>query len=84
MYGFISGRSTVLPLITTLDNITFEMDKEHYRGEIINDLPDLTKSNTLLIAHDIKIFRPMMNRGDHSILQQDITIIEQLSDNWML
>ena len=25
-----------------------------------------------------------MNRGDQTILQQDITIIEKLSENWML
>ena len=53
----------------------------------INDLPDLTKSNTVLFSDDFKILRPMMNRDDYSILQQDITliaIIEQWSGNWRL
>ena len=44
----------------------------------INDLPDLTQSNTfLLFADDIKLIRPVMNRNDQSILQQEITVIEQ-------
>ena len=50
----------------------------------INYLPDLTKSNTFLFADDIEIFRPIMNRDDQTILQQDITIIEKWSENWML
>ena len=50
----------------------------------INDLPDLTQSNTFLFADDIKIFRPIMYRDDQSILQQDITITEKFSENWML
>ena len=53
------------------------MGREHFTDVILNDLPDLTKSNTFLFADDIKICRPIMNRDDHSILQQDITIIEQ-------
>ena len=50
----------------------------------INDLPDLTQSNTLLFADDINIFRHLMNRVDQTILQQDITVIDKWSENWML
>ena len=42
----------------------------------INDLPDLNKCNTFLLADDMKIFRPIINMDDHSILQQGITITE--------
>ena len=34
----------------------------------INDLPDLTQSDTFLFA-DIKIFRPIINTNDQDILQ---------------
>ena len=50
----------------------------------ISDLPDLTQTITFLFADDIKLFRPIMNRVDQSILQQDITVIEQWSEKWML
>ena len=50
----------------------------------INDLPDLTQSNTFLFADDINIFRPIINSDDQSILQQDITVTEQWMENWML
>ena len=50
----------------------------------INDLPDLTQSNTFIFADDIKIFRPIMNRDDQTILQQDITVLEKWGENWML
>ena len=50
----------------------------------INDLPDLTQSDTFLFADDIKIFRSIINTNDQDILQQDITTIEQWSHDWML
>ena len=50
----------------------------------INDLPDLTQSDTFLFADDIKIFRSIINTNDQDILQQDITTIEKWSHDWML
>ena len=50
----------------------------------VNDLPDLTKSNTFLFADDIKIFRAITNKNDPDILQQDLSILEQWSDKWLL
>ena len=157
-YGFISGRSTVLQLITILDTWTYEIDRGHHTDVIcmdfkkafdtvphkrlisklnslniskeivnwieafisnrrqkvgvngkesnwhdvtsgipqgsvlgpllfvlyINDLPDLTQSDTFLFADDIKIFRSIINTNDQDILQQDITTIEKWSHDWML
>ena len=34
----------------------------------INDLPDLIQSDTFLVADDITICRPIMNRDDQNIL----------------
>ena len=39
---------------------------------------------TIRFADDIKTFRLIMNRDDQNIVQQDITVIETLSENWML
>ena len=50
----------------------------------INDLLDLTQSDTFLFADDIKIFRPIINTNDQDILQQDITTKEKWSHDWML
>ena len=50
----------------------------------VNDLPDLTKSNTFLFADDIKIFRAITNKNDQDILQQDLSILEQRNDKWLL
>ena len=50
----------------------------------INDLPDLTQSDTFLFADDIKIFRSIINTNDQDILQQDIATIEKCSHDWML
>ena len=50
----------------------------------VNDLPDLTKSNTFLFADDIKIFRAITNKNDQDILQQDLSILEQWSNKWLL
>ena len=35
----------------------------------INDLPDLTQSDTFLFADDIKIFRSIINTNDQDILR---------------
>ena len=157
-YGFISGRSTVLQLITILDTWTYEIDRGHHTDVIymdfkkafdtvphkrlisklnslniskeivnwieafisnrrqkvavngkesnwhdvtsgipqgtvlgpllfvlyINDLPDLTQSDTFLFADDIKIFRSIINTNDQDIPQQDITTIYKWSHDWML
>ena len=50
----------------------------------VNDLPELTKSNTFLFADVIKIFRAITNKNDQDILQQDLSILEQWSDKWLL
>ena len=50
----------------------------------INDLPYLNKSNTFLFGDEVTIFRLIMNRTDHRLLQQIMTILDQWSDDWML
>ena len=52
----------------------------------INDLPNLTQSNTFLCAADIKLFRPIMNRDDQSRAYTKTWYYRhrKLSANWML
>ena len=38
----------------------------------INDLPELTKSDTFLFADDIKIFRTITDKNDQGTLQDDL------------
>ena len=49
----------------------------------INDLPELTKSDTFLFADDIKIFKTITDKNDHGILQHDLSL-EQWSKKWLL
>ena len=51
-YGFISGRSTVLQLIKTLDEWTSEMDKGNYTYVIYMDFQKAfdTVPHTILIS----------------------------------
>ena len=50
----------------------------------INDLPELTKSDTFLFAYDIKIFRTIIDQNDQGILQHDLNALEQWSNKWLL
>ena len=50
----------------------------------INDLPELTKSDTFLFANDIKIFRTITDKNDQGILQDDLNTLEQWSNKWLL
>ena len=53
----------------------------------INDLPELTKSDTFLFADDIKIFRTTLgitDKNDQGILQHDLNTLEQWSNKWLL
>ena len=50
----------------------------------INDLPELTKSDTFLFANDINIFRTITDKNDPGILQDDLNTLEQWSNKWLL
>ena len=50
----------------------------------INDLPYLIKSNTFIFADEIKIFRAITNKNYQDILLQDLNILKQWSDKWLL
>ena len=53
-------------------------------GLYINDLPELTKSDTFLFVDDIKIFRTIINKNDLGILQHNLNTLEQWSNKWLL
>ena len=50
----------------------------------INDLPELTKSDTFTFADDIKIFRTITDKNDQGTLQDDLNTLEQWSKKWLL
>ena len=50
----------------------------------INDLPELTKSDTFLFADDIKIFRTISDKNDQGTLQDDLNTLEQWINKWLL
>ena len=50
----------------------------------INNLPELTKSDTFLFADDIKIFRTITDKNDQGTLQDDLNTLEQWSNKWLL
>ena len=54
------------------------------QGVYINDLPELTKSDTFLFADDIKIFRTITDKNNPGILQDDLNTLEQWSNKWLL
>ena len=50
----------------------------------INDLPELTKSDTFLFADGIKVFRSITDKNDQGTLQDDLNTLEQWSNKWLL
>ena len=50
----------------------------------INDLLDNVRSNGLLFADDTKIFRAITCKEDSISLQQDIDMMQDWTDNWLL
>ena len=74
---------------SNLHKVTSGIPQESVLGPLpfvlyINDLPDLTQSNTFLFAVDIKIFGALTNKNDQDILQKYLSILEQWSDKWLL
>ena len=49
----------------------------------INDLSELTKSDTFLFGDGIKIFT-ITDKNDQGILQHDLNTLEQWSNKWLL
>ena len=50
----------------------------------INDLPDLVNSSIYLFADDTKIFNKIQTIQDATILQDDLNILSDWSDQWLL
>ena len=50
----------------------------------INDLPDSVSSNILLFADDTKIFRQVSSKSDALRLQEDINVLNNWSEKWLL
>ena len=51
----------------------------------INDLPEATvSSNTQIFADDTLLYRPITNPHDSSLLQQDLTTLEQWKTKWQM
>ena len=50
----------------------------------INDLPDTVQSNILLFADDTKIFNKVSSFEDATKHQNDINVLNEWSDKWLL
>jgi hypothetical protein len=50
----------------------------------INDLPETVNSDAYLFADDTKIFKIIKSSDDSTILQEDLTKLEEWSDIWLL
>jgi hypothetical protein len=50
----------------------------------INDLPETVNSDAYLFADDTKIFKIIKSSDDSTILQDDLTKLEEWSDTWLL
>mgnify|MGYP001021806874 FL=1 len=50
----------------------------------INDMPNEILSMLYMFADDTKIFREIKDNEDHSVLQHDLNILSQWSNDWML
>jgi hypothetical protein len=50
----------------------------------INDLPETVNSDAYLFADDTKIFKIIKSSDDSTILQEDLTKLEEWSDTWLL
>jgi hypothetical protein len=50
----------------------------------INDLPETVNSDAYLFADDTKIFKMIKSSDDSTILQENLTKLEQWNDTWLL
>ena len=50
----------------------------------VNELPKIVKSTVYLFADDTKIFRSINNHDDPKILQDDLNILQNWSNTWLL
>ena len=50
----------------------------------INDLPDIVNSQVFLFADDTKIFRTIKNENDTKLLQEDLDMLSNWSEKWLL
>jgi hypothetical protein len=50
----------------------------------INDLPETVNSDAYLFADDTQIFKIIKSSDDSTILQEDLTKLEEWSDTWLL
>ena len=50
----------------------------------VNDLPDWFKSEMRMFADDTKIWKKITELKDCSELQEDLTILQQWSETWLL
>ena len=50
----------------------------------INDIPETVNSDAYLFADDTKIFKMIKSSDDSTILQEDLTKLEEWSDTWLL
>ena len=51
-------------------------------GHINFDLPDSIKFSVKLFADDCLLYREIKTQGDHDILQQDLTDLENWAEEW--
>ena len=71
------------------DNVTSGIPRGSVIGPLlfglyINDLPELSKSDTFLFADEIKIFRTITDKNYQGTLQDDLNTLEQWSNKWLL
>ena len=74
---------------STRHNVTSEIQQGSVLGPLlfvifINDLPQTVNSDAYLFADDTKIFNIIKSRDDSTILQEDLTKLEEWSDTWLL
>jgi hypothetical protein len=50
----------------------------------IDDLEDNTVTNTLKFADDTKLYRPVVNREEADILQQDLDLLVKWAEKWKM
>lgn len=50
----------------------------------INDLPEITRSDSYLFADDTKVYKEIKNYEDHTALQDDLKELEKWSKKWLL
>ena len=51
---------------------------------LINGLPEIVNSDAYLFVDDTKIYNIIKSRDDSTILQENLTKLEEWSDTWLL